>query len=413
MKIRLFKGYHGCALRGLIEQAWEKDELLVICPPYLRDMEFIRLLPAGAIECFGDWGVEKPSRDPRERAPDYPSPPVLGVFTSGTVSGAPRLVLYSKKNVESSLESILSVFDRSRITALFCYPQPFHTFGLTLGYLLAKLHGYRLVTGEGKYSASFHEARVAIRDDGLLTLGTPTHFHDLIQHVRERGLELAPSYSSITGGARVSVALWRAIRDELHVEAPSIGYGATEAAPGIAHHPPGLEPLEDGEIGYALGQLAVRLHSGRGVEFWGPSMCMAMIEAGKLVFPSSILISDDVRRREDGMLVYHGRTELILNRGGRKFSLERMEELVHQRLGGEVVCLSVPDDRLGEDLGVLVRAPRDSSLLLRERVHAWLCSEFEAKFDIAKFVEVPELPVNDNAKLDRRHGLELVLRGSK
>ncbi|MBI3556417.1 MAG: AMP-binding protein, partial [Deltaproteobacteria bacterium] len=323
MKIRLWKGYHSQGLRSLLAQTWSassNDEMLIACPPFLKDLDFVRQLPAGEIEFCGEWaGLEIERKAGESRS--YAEPPVLGVFTSGTVSGVARLVLYSRANIESSLDAILALFERSRIETVFCYPQPFHTFGLILGYALPMLRDFQLVTGQGRYSRSFHELRAAQRNERLLTLGTPTHFHDLLSYVREAGIELAPSYSSIVGGAMVSVAQWRAIRDFLHVQAPSIGYGATEASPGVSHLPPGREPLEDGEIGFAFPHLSVALHAGRGLEFSGRSLCLAMIQDGRLEFPKSVLLTDDVRQRDDGRLVYQGRTELILNRGGQKYSL--------------------------------------------------------------------------------------------
>ena len=136
-----------------------------------------------------------------------------------------------------------------------------------------------------------------------------------------------------------------------------------------------------------------------------------MIQKGVLEFPRSVLISDDVRRRGDGRLVYHGRTELILNRGGQKYSLEHIEEIVRSRLDLEVLCVSLPDGRLGEDLGVLLRsASTDESRAEFERVHEMVCQAFDSKFDLANFVRVPEFPMNENSKIDRRGGTELCLR---
>ncbi len=409
MKIRLWKGYHSEALRGLLRQTWQNDELLILVPPFLKELDFVCQLPPGEIEFCGEWAgleIERASDETRS----FPVAPVLGVFTSGTVSGVPRLVLYSKENIASSVDAILALFDESRIQSVFCYPQPFHTFGLILGYVLPMLRGFELLTGVGRYSRSFHELRAGLRTPGLLTLGTPTHFHDLLAHVRGAGRELAPSYSSIIGGARVSVTLWRQLRDTLHIEQPSIGYGATEASPGITHLPPGREPLEDGELGFVFPHLSVQLRAGRGLEFSGRSLCLAVIQNGKLEFPSTVLLSDDIRRRADDVLIYHGRTELILNRGGQKFSLEHIEEVVRRNLDVEIVCVSLPDIRLGEDLGVLVRTSSlEDASAQRARIHEAVCSAFDSKFDVANFVDVAEFPLLENAKVDRRMGIELCL----
>lgn len=425
MRIRLWKGFHSPELPGLIERAFRGEALLILCPPGLRDASFLAALPGGPLELLGAWDASERERfGSAPRGGGDPGPlagAVLGVFTTGTVSGRPRLVLYSRANLEASLSGIRSFFDRERIRAIFCYPQPFHTFGLVLGYVHAFLHQVPLRAVPGPYQRGFHEAWEQAREPGLLTLGTPTHLHDLILRARQGGSgrgPVRPTYSSIVGGARVTVGLWRAQRSELGIECPSTGYGATEASPGITHHPPGREPLEDGEVGFALPNLEVELRPGLGVEFEGPGACLATVQDGRLELPRRILIRDQLERRPgDGMLVYRGRYELILNRGGQKFALEAMEESLRRALGLDSVCVATPDERLGEELGVLARseagdaasAPGAALEALRDQVFGHLEREFGARFDPARFAARAELPVNENGKVDRPRSLRELL----
>jgi len=204
MKIRVWRGFHSEELLELVRGAWERDELLVLCPPALKDFGFVDLLPEGEVRGAGELVGEVFHRKSGVAPIDYPGRPVLGVFTSGTLSGTPRLVLYSKRNLEFSLSGIRSFFNPSRFDTIFCYPQPFHTFGLVLGYVHAAVHGLKLVTGQGKYTRAFHQRRAELREESLLTLGTPTHFHDLLAYARGERTQLMPSYSCILGGAKVS-----------------------------------------------------------------------------------------------------------------------------------------------------------------------------------------------------------------
>lgn len=416
--ISVWRGLHSAALLDLVQNSWEKEELLILCPPGLQDFRFVDLLPEGSLHAVGDWSdaqTSLPARTAGIKAPQYPDRPVLGVFTSGTVSGIPRLVLYSRRNLLSSLTGIRSFFDPTRVKTLFCYPQPFHTFGLVLGYVHAAVHGLKLVTGEGRYSRSFHQRRLELREMDVLTLGTPTHFHDLISYVKAEGAALAPSYSCILGGAKVSVPLWYSVRDTLHIEAPSIGYGATEACPGVSHQPPGFAPKEEGEIGHPIPGVYLRFLSDKGLEFTGPNVCLAILQGDHIEFPEKILLHDQIRYRADGILIYEGRTDLMLNRGGHKFSLEKIEDLLRTKGGVESVCVPVPDERLGEELGILIRAQEGieiSDRQQKERLYALLKSELGQAFGQNHFARIDSLPLNGSAKVDRKRvALVLAERG--
>lgn len=414
--IRIWRGFHNEGLLTLIRQSWSKGELLVLCPPGLKDFGFLEFLPEGEVQMVGDWAdapvqpsLAQLSKNRKHNDVHYPVDPILGVFTSGTASGSPRLVLYSKENVEFALSGIRSFFDTSRFDTLFCYPQAFHTFGLVLGYVHAALYGLELVTGQGRYSQSFHQKRVELRKDSVLTLGAPIHFHDLLSYTRSQKVAIEPSYSCIVGGAKVLVSLWHEIRDTLKIKAPSIGYGATEACPGVTHQTPGKAPLEAGEIGTVIPGMSVKLAPGEGLEFSGPNVCLAIIQKKAIEFPKAILLRDDVRRRNDGVLIYGGRTDLVLNRGGMKFSLESIEEKIRKEVGIEALCVTVPHERLGEELGILVQG----SLLQEKKINIYslLQKEFGQAFDRSQFIEVEQFPVNESLKFDRKRGAQLLLDG--
>lgn len=406
MRIRLWRGFHDPTLGALIERAWfsagtAQSELLILCPPLLEDFSFIDQLPPGEIE----WseGLQPPAR--KDHSDAFSELPCLGVFTSGTAGGKPRLVLYTRKNILTSLDAVRGCFDAARIKALFCYPQPFHTFGLCLGYIHALVHRLPLITGEGPYNSGFHALRANMTEPGLLTLGAPAHFHDLIAWTKAAGAKLAPSYSCILGGARVSASLWRQTRDTLAIEAPSIGYGCTEASPGITHLPAGHEPLEDGEIGFVLGGMRLQIISGEGAEFSGGNLCLAIIQDGKLEFPTSVLIRDRLQARpSDGALVHQGRTDLVLNRGGAKYSLELFEEALLRETGLSAVCVPLPDERLGEELGVLLQGVR-----LLEPVQRLLRERFGIAILAANVASTERLPLNASLKFDRPSSARLIL----
>ena len=401
MTIRLWKGYHSPDLAPLISQCWQEGILLILCPPHLQDFSFLTVLPAGSLEFFGSWTAsERGAIEATTRSgfAQFPSSPALGVFTSGTLSASPRLVLYSKKNVLASLESILNLFDRSRIQHLFCYPQAFHTFGLTLGYLAAQIMDWELHTPVGQYGSASHAQRVALRESGVLTLGTPTHFFDLISYVENTAADIQPSYSCIMGGASVSRNLWRRVQQVLQIEAPSIGYGCTEATPGITHLAPGKEPFGDDEIGFPLKSIHARILPD-GAEIQGDSLCMAIVQNGRIEYPNTLVIRDRIEVAPSGMWHYRGRLDLLMNRGGAKISLEAIEKTLFERLGITAVACSVRDPRLGEDLAL---AMMEGSEKFFADAGAVLQEVYSLKLSPQRTRFVNEFPLNECSKLDRK-----------
>ena len=402
MTVRVWKGYHGGELAQLISQSWDQSELLVLCPPLLQDFSFLQAMPEGGLEISGVWTDSE--RDLlgkiRRQRFEFPFKPVLGVFTSGTLSASPRLVLYTKENILASLEAIYGLFDRSRIGHLYCYPQAFHCFGLLLGYVAAHVYGWKLHTPQGKYQRLSHEQRLALTMPDLLTLGTPTHLFDLMAFARESGATVAPSYSCIMGGAGVSRELWLRVRDGLTIEAPSIGYGCTEASPGISHLSPGVEPRRDDEIGLPLSSVRSQI-TREGVQIDGPGLCSAVIQNGGVEYPGRLTIRDRVTVLEDGRWIYQGRLDLTLNRGGHKYSLEEIEKLLHERLSLGVVAIAVRDTRLGEDLGLAIISPTNQESVYTQAALV-LMETYGLRLTRDRVTFMTDFPLNECSKLDRR-----------
>jgi acyl-CoA synthetase (AMP-forming)/AMP-acid ligase II len=398
MKIVLWRGYHEEGFALLVACALEGGCLLIACPPGHEDFSFLGQLPAGTVELAGDWASH--SAPQRSGLAEFPVNVCLGVFTSGTTESA-KLILYSRENVASCARAIFALFDRSRIQSVFCYPQPFHTFGLTLGYASAHLYGWRLIAPGGKYSREHHVAWLRDTGQGTVTLGTPTHFIDLAAHIR--GVTPSRSYAAIAGGARVSRELWLKMRDTLNIEAPSIGYGASEASPGVTHLSPGVEPSEDGEVGQPLSHLRVAVDPLTGVTFSGPSLCAAIVQRGILEFPQEFTLPDLMSVRGDGSWVFQGRAQFTLNRGGRKILLEAVEGEVRLAFGVEALGYCVPDSRLGEELGLLLLTSPER--IDREKWLEHLKEKFGMSFAGAELRAVSRFPLSANMKPDRRSAL--------
>jgi acyl-CoA synthetase (AMP-forming)/AMP-acid ligase II len=413
MTPKVWRGFHGPVVHALIAESWDKKTPLILCPPHIQNFEFLKIAAPAGFELVGDWTPELSalSREQDSTAPFSHQPaaripselderPIFqfGIFTSGTLSRSPRLVLYSRENILSTMRSLIPLFDDSQIESIFCYAQPFHTFGLILGYLNAHIHRKKLVVAEGKYGSHAHQRRVSTPGFKMVTLGTPTHFHDLLRYIEREQIVLPATYSAVIGGARVARSLWLDMREVLNIQAPSIGYGCTEATLGMTHLPPGEEPKLDYEIGYPLPSLTLRVVSA-GVEMSGPSLCSAIIENGRLSHPETLTVRDLVEVHGDHRWVFRGRLDLILNRGGEKFLLEEIEQAIRSSLAIEVICVGLFDERLGEDLGVLASGTPNAHSA--QKIFDICTKLFQIKLKGQNLAWVDQFELNNNGKPDR------------
>lgn len=414
MKIHIYRGFHSEELKNLVHSCWKEKELLILVPVYLKDFSFLDLFNTQDVSFYGKWEVNPLTLFSENKINISTKEKVFqtlqfGIFTSGTVSGTPRLVFYTRENVLSSLEDIRELYETHRIQSLFCYPQPSHTFGLVLGYLHSVVADIPLYFKEGAYGREAHDLWLQKVNSNMLTLGTPTHFIDLMNELQKKEIVPPGSYSCIVGGARVQRDLWDQIQTKLKIEKPSIGYGATEASPGVTHLPPGVFPKFDGDIGNALRRVKIQLIPGRGLQFSGPNVCQYIFENRDLVHSPEILLKDDILSDEtEGKIRYYyqGRTDYIINRGGLKISLEQYESKISEELQCKVVAFSFFDDRLGQEIGLLLQRDTfdDSNFKKIQQISS---NEFGFQIN-KKNIITGTVPLTMNGKLDRLEALRIL-----
>jgi acyl-CoA synthetase (AMP-forming)/AMP-acid ligase II len=408
-KIIIWRGHHGSEILDLIQQSFTSpDNLLILCPPRMEELDsYFPHLPSGTVEFHGELSERKSFQNISKI--NYPELPSFGLFSSGTTDAKPKLILYTKNNLVSACEGIFSFFKDLKISAVYSYPQPYHIFGLSLGYIAALNFNWELIVATGSYSRAHHEKWIEstlVKGRTLLTLGTPTHFLDALNFVNKNKIRMSSSLTSIAGGAKVEVGLWNKMQKDLKITSPSIGYGCSEASPGVTHLPPGIKPLEDGDLGLVLPEGKL-LETENGFEYSGPNVCLAIIQNDEIIFPNGkYLLSDTLSLSPSGHYFFKKRSDLILNRGGEKFSLEEIEAAIQRAFQVNSVAMAIPDDRLGEELGVFIEGMQPEIL---EEVHKFLNDVFRRNFNKEYFEVIECIPVNANAKFDRKGCLEIML----
>ncbi len=381
-QVEIVRATHHQDIYDLIKKKWNADSPLILCPPGISQLPNLENI-------------------------QFPEQMILGLFTSGTSSGNPRLVIFSKKNLITSLEAIRKLFLTSKIDHIFCYPQPTHVFGLVLGYLQSIIYQIPISFADGIYSQKSHQLWNEKLTSGTLTLGAPPHFFDLIKFNEKNNLTPHHSYSSIAGGAPVSIKLWNDMKSVLNIENPSIGYGASEASPGICHLPPGVAPSFSGDVGQLLEGVQIRDINSQGFYFKGNNACLGIVENNRFESREWNFIPDQMEKFNHYCVT--GRSDLTINRGGVKFQPEVIEAALME---ADIKGLIIPihDPRLGQDLVVLVEVEEE-----RQTSHfkAQIKNFFLIHHDLKlkdEFIIFDQIALNNNLKIDRKESLKRIIK---
>lgn len=112
---------------------------------------------------------------------------------------------------------------------------------------------------------------------------------------------------------------------------------------------------------------------------------------------------DVVRLHPSGNLAVEGRVKDLINRGGEKISAEEIESLVGQLVDvHEVAAVPVPDDELGERIGIVVvpRPGRDLTLaMVRDRFRTRGVAGFKIPDYLVTVTDLPRTPIG---KIDKK-----------
>ena len=280
--------------------------------------------------------------------------------TSGT-SGKPKWVALSDANVLSVLECHIPEMDLEKGRVLSVLPW-FHVFGLTLDLLASLLSGAEIIRDEhgGKDTAhliALHKkwhtthvnavplmiSRLAEQDDGMR----------LLEHLK----------GGIIGGAAVSAP----IASILSSTALRVGYGQTEASPGITLGEPGY--WEANYLGSPLG-CSIRISKDDELHFQGPNACLGFWRGELVVCKKDRWVGtgdlveererglfyrgriDDAFKMDNGRFVYAGYWEALL-----KEVFSHIDDVLLFRTEANTLVLGVKSRRqAGPDLDDLKRA---------------------------------------------------------
>jgi long-subunit acyl-CoA synthetase (AMP-forming) len=272
--------------------------------------------------------------------------------TSGT-TGTGRWIALSDRNIATVLASHVPVMDLQGARLLSTLPWH-HVFGLVID-LCAALAG----------GATVIRAPALARDAAALAaaLHGATHFnavpltiHRLAQCEDGRRALLALRGGAVGGAAVRGLALEALLGTRLRV-----GYGQTEAAPGICFGEPGA--WRAGTLGRPLG-CEVRLAPTGELEFRGTNACIGEWRDGRFVAldPDRWVATGDLARREDdGTYTLTGRVSTSFKlANGRLVEAAAIEEALRMALTETEDVVVASDDGLTLDICCCLRGVSSS-----------------------------------------------------
>ena len=369
-----------------------------------------------------------------QRLPGVPRDPdadVTIIFSSGS-TGQPKGVRLTHHNILSNVRSLAQVFDPVATDRILGVLPFFHSFGYTATVWLPFLTGFGAV-----YHVNPSDSKVIaelIRDHrATIMISTPTFYGTYLR--RFSGDDLASIRLAVSGAEKLKSSLREQWYEKFGEEIFE-GYGCTELSPGVSVNLPDVEDGDvkhtghrPGTIGHPLPGVAVKvvdpeteadLPCGEAGMLWvkGPNVMAGYLgneEATAKVLRDGWYVTGDVASLDrDGFISITGRLARFAKIGGEMVPHLKVEETVQQLVdrrqpqaaeardggdGPEVAVTSVPDERRGERLVVLL-SKVDASI---EELHDELQATDLPKLWIPRrdaFFQVESLPKLGSGKLD-------------
>jgi long-chain acyl-CoA synthetase len=331
------------------------------------------------------------------------------LFTSGT-TGLPKPVPISHRSLLERVQSYRPGFapDREPAVSLMCVPS-FHVGGI-VG-LLLNLHAGDTTVMQARFDAGAWLALVERHrvQSGFLV---PTMLARILDHPNFASTDLSSLRRVAYGAAAASPNLVRrAIAALPQVEFSNV-FGQTEtlgaytALSAQDHH----DPRRAGSVGRPLPGVEIRIvDPSTDLEVSVGEVGELWVHAPQNMVDDWLQTGDLVLQDAEGFLYPQGRRGDLINRGGEKFSpLEIVEVLRDHPAVEEAAVVGVPDDEMGNRVGVAIVLVDGAAPPTLDELRSWSRQRLAPFKQPEVLVLVDELPVNELGKLPRNKLVDLI-----
>jgi acyl-CoA synthetase (AMP-forming)/AMP-acid ligase II len=346
--------------------------------------------------------------DPAEPVGDSGALALL-LHTSGTTS-KPKTVPIRQRNLVASTGAVARTYELTGEDVTICVMPLFHVHGLVATVLATLATGGTVVLPRFRPSAFWDDVA---QHGATWYTAVPTIHSRLLT----RALELpAPPEHRLrfvrSCSAPLPTAAWQRYEEAIGVPLVE-AYGMTEAAHQMASNPLPPGQRRPGTVGQATGtEIAVldddwqQVAAGEKGEVAarGPSIVDQYLDnpaATAASFQDGWFRTGDVGTLSvDGYLTLVGRLKELINRAGEKISPYEVEDvlLTHPAVA-EAAAYPVPDEKYGEQVGVVVVLKGEAT----PRELAAHCADRLAAFKRpARVTILPEIPKGATGKIQRR-----------
>jgi acyl-CoA synthetase (AMP-forming)/AMP-acid ligase II len=372
----------------------------------------------GAANSAADSAADGGVGAPLEAAGDAGTLALL-LHTSGTTS-KPKTVPIRQRNLVASTGAVALTYGLTGEDVTMCVMPLFHVHGLVATVLATLSTGGTVVLPRFRPAAFWDDAA---SHGATWYTAVPTIHSRLLTRLVE--LPAPPAHRlrfARSCSAPLPATLWQRYEETTGVPLVE-AYGMTEAAHQMASNPLPPGERKPGTVGRATGVEIAALDDDwqpvpAGVEgevaVRGPSVVQEYLDnpaATSAAFRRGWFRTGDVGRLSpDGYLTLVGRLKELINRAGEKISPYEVEDalLAHPAVA-EAAAYPVPDEKYGEQVGVVVVLLPGVPVTPREL--AAHCADRLAAFKRpARVTILPEIPKGPTGKVQRRNLATLVGR---
>jgi acyl-[acyl-carrier-protein]-phospholipid O-acyltransferase/long-chain-fatty-acid--[acyl-carrier-protein] ligase len=323
------------------------------------------------------WLILYALRNPRAATlGSAPEDPAVVLFTSGS-EGKPKGVVLSHSSILANVEQALIAVDASPADKILSAMPVFHSFGLTVGFMLPIISGIHVFL----YPSPLHYSIVPelfYDRNATIMFATPTFLKNYAK--RAHPYDFRKARLLLAGAEKLSAD----VRD-LYINKFGVrlleGYGATECSPVIAVN--SAMRCKEGTVGELLPGMEYRLEPVPGIDeggllhLKGPNLMLGYWRESNprvLERPSSIFgegwysTGDLALVDEDGFLKLLGRVKRFAKVAGEMVSLEVVEKIADTASPASVHAAIIrPDAGRGE---MIVLCTQDPNLKREQLLHA-------------------------------------------